>query len=207
MKQYCNVGKDKIVTIHLSSFQAAQPSRYNTWNARDLDTSRSHHNISDYHSSTYHRDDRELTDFRARDYSSLHSNGFVPIRTGPDIQTLDRRNLTANYDVNSNQVVTFPDGGSHNDGSTQEGKPFTITFEETKTSHQVERSVPMLDGTSYKTVSNHETFAKSYSTSDAGKDRNLQMMLQNGLENGPLAIEIPSTSGTSLPGINILGFK
>ncbi len=59
----------------------------------------------------------------------------------------------------------------------------------------------MLDGTNYKTVSNHETFSKSYSTSDAAKDQNLQMMLQNGLENGPLAIELPTTSGTSLPGI------
>ncbi|XP_072028791.1 uncharacterized protein [Amphiura filiformis] len=175
---------------------SANASRYNTWGAgaRGLD---SHHN--DYHSSTYHRDDREF-DYRTRDYSSLHSDGFVPIRTGPEIQTLDRRHARSNYDVNSNQLVTFPDG-HHYGGAVQETKPFTITFEETKTSHQVERSVPMLDGTSYKTVSNHETFAKSYSTSDAAKDGNLQMMLQNGLENGPLAIELPTTSGTSLPAI------
>ena len=135
-------------------------------------------------------------DFRTRDYSSLQSGGFVPIRTGPQIQTLERRHHGSanNYDVNSNQVVTFPDA---------DNKPFTITFEETTTSHQVERSVPMLDGTSYKTVSNHETFAKSYTTSDAARDGNLKRMLQNGLENGPLAIELPSDSAhsTALPGI------
>ncbi|XP_071825768.1 uncharacterized protein [Apostichopus japonicus] len=87
----------------------------------------------------------------------------------------------------STQMVTYP-------GSVENGAdPFTITFEETTTSHSIEKSVPLLDGTNYKTVSNHETHSKSYSTSDASKDNNLQLMLQNGLETGPLAIDIPST--------------
>lgn len=94
----------------------------------------------------------------------------------------------------STQMVTFP--GS----STNGPDPFTITFEETTTSHQVEKSVPLLDGTNYKTVSNHETHSKSYSTSDASKDRNLQMMLQNGLDSGPLAIDIPTSRMEPLPG-------
>ncbi|KAJ8035533.1 Neogenin [Holothuria leucospilota] len=95
----------------------------------------------------------------------------------------------------STQMVTFPSS------ITNGPDPFTITFEETTTSHQVEKSVPLLDGTNYKTVSNHETHSKSYSTSDASKDRNLQMMLQNGLDSGPLAIDIPTSRMEPLPAI------
>ena len=67
----------------------------------------------------------------------------------------------------------------------------------------MEKSVPLPDGTNFKTSSSHQTFAKSYSTSDASQDQNLQAMLQGGLENGPLAIEIPNSNNT-LPGRKLL---
>ncbi|XP_063952034.1 uncharacterized protein LOC129255673 [Lytechinus pictus] len=98
------------------------------------------------------------------------------------------------------QIVTFPDGQIVANSGLRPN-PLTITFEETTTTHSVEKMVPQSDGSNVKTVSSHQTFAKSYSTSDASRDRNLQTILQDGLDKGPLAIDIPQNSEQPLKAI------
>ena len=94
------------------------------------------------------------------------------------------------------QLVTFPEGTiMANRGLKPE--PLTITFEESTTTHSVEKMVPQSDGSNVRTISSYQTFAKSYSTSDASKDRNLGMILNEGVDKGPLAINLPHKHGSS----------
>ncbi|XP_071497556.1 uncharacterized protein [Diadema antillarum] len=97
------------------------------------------------------------------------------------------------------QIVTFPDGTLT--ARSANPNPLTITFEETTTTHSVEKMVPQADGSNVKTVSSHQTFSKSYSTSDATNDRNLQAILRDGLDRGPLAIEVSTSSDPPLKAI------
>ncbi|XP_072173915.1 uncharacterized protein [Diadema setosum] len=97
------------------------------------------------------------------------------------------------------QIVTFPDGTLT--ARSARSNPLTITFEETTTTHSVEKMVPQADGSNVKTVSSHQTFSKSYSTSDATNDRNLQAILRDGLDRGPLAIEVSTSSDPPLKAI------
>ncbi|XP_038078549.1 neogenin-like isoform X5 [Patiria miniata] len=168
---------------------------YASWGAKANLNDRQQSSVN-YNTTNIHVEDVR-NNYTANDgYSSLRDGGYQGSvdAGGQAYSTLDRQTSFTNANSGQNQVITFPE---QNAGP----QPFTITFEETTTSHSVEKSVPLPDGTSYKTSSSHQTFAKSYSTSDASQDQNLQAMLQGGIENGPLAIEIPSTTNTALPAI------
>lgn len=130
-------------------------------------------------------------------YSTLGSNHseFPETRTR---ENSDSQQSAVGY--HDGQIVTFPDGQIvASSGLTP--NPLTVTFEETTTTHSVEKMVPQSDGSNVKTLSSHQTFAKSYSTSDASRDRNLQTILQDGLDKGPLAIDIPQYAEQPLKGI------
>ncbi|XP_033624350.1 neogenin-like isoform X11 [Asterias rubens] len=166
--------------------------RYATWGAKANLNDQQKSSSVNYNSTNIHVEDVR-NNYTANDsFSTLRGNGHQGSR-GEAYNTLDRQASHNNAYSADNQIITFPETA----GGPQ---PFTITFEETTTSHNVEKSVPLPDGTNFKTSSSHQTFAKSYSTSDASQDQNLQAMLQGGLENGPLAIEIPNSNNT-LPAI------
>ncbi|XP_033624355.1 neogenin-like isoform X16 [Asterias rubens] len=173
--------------------QAGRTSpRYATWGAKANLNDQQKSSSVNYNSTNIHVEDVR-NNYTANDsFSTLRGNGHQGSR-GEAYNTLDRQASHNNAYSADNQIITFPETA----GGPQ---PFTITFEETTTSHNVEKSVPLPDGTNFKTSSSHQTFAKSYSTSDASQDQNLQAMLQGGLENGPLAIEIPNSNNT-LPAI------
>ncbi|XP_022084069.1 neogenin-like isoform X5 [Acanthaster planci] len=169
--------------------------RYATWGAKTIQNDRQQSNVN-YNTTNIHVEDVR-NNYTANDgFSTLRDGGYQGSMgaNGQTYSTLDRQTSYNNAHSGQNQIITFPE---QNAGP----QPFTITFEETTTSHSVEKSVPLPDGTSFKTSSSHQTFSKSYSTSDAAQDQNLQAMLQGGIENGPLAIEIPSTTNTALPAI------
>ncbi|XP_033624353.1 neogenin-like isoform X14 [Asterias rubens] len=179
---------------HRSSLDSAGRTspRYATWGAKANLNDQQKSSSVNYNSTNIHVEDVR-NNYTANDsFSTLRGNGHQGSR-GEAYNTLDRQASHNNAYSADNQIITFPETA----GGPQ---PFTITFEETTTSHNVEKSVPLPDGTNFKTSSSHQTFAKSYSTSDASQDQNLQAMLQGGLENGPLAIEIPNSNNT-LPAI------
>eukprot|EP00057_Strongylocentrotus_purpuratus_P020920 XP_011675394.1 PREDICTED: neogenin isoform X3 [Strongylocentrotus purpuratus] len=130
-------------------------------------------------------------------YSTLGSNHseFPETRTR---ENSDSQQSAVGY--HDGQIVTFPDGQIVA-SSGLAPNPLTVTFEETTTTHSVEKMVPQSDGSNVKTLSSHQTFAKSYSTSDASRDRNLQTILQDGLDKGPLAIDIPQYAEQPLKAI------
>ncbi|XP_033624343.1 neogenin-like isoform X5 [Asterias rubens] len=177
----------------INSDEAGRTSpRYATWGAKANLNDQQKSSSVNYNSTNIHVEDVR-NNYTANDsFSTLRGNGHQGSR-GEAYNTLDRQASHNNAYSADNQIITFPETA----GGPQ---PFTITFEETTTSHNVEKSVPLPDGTNFKTSSSHQTFAKSYSTSDASQDQNLQAMLQGGLENGPLAIEIPNSNNT-LPAI------
>ncbi|XP_071789268.1 uncharacterized protein [Asterias amurensis] len=177
----------------INSDEAGRTSpRYATWGAKANLNDQQKSSSVNYNSTNIHVEDIR-NNYTANDsFSTLRGNGHQG-SSGEAYNTMDRQASHNNAYSADNQIITFPETA----GGPQ---PFTITFEETTTSHNVEKSVPLPDGTNFKTSSSHQTFAKSYSTSDASQDQNLQAMLQGGLENGPLAIEIPNSNNT-LPAI------